>query len=135
MRQEVLTVPADQHGQPTYGPDLARTAWELVKRGARGTFHVVGPAYLSRLEWARLIAVQLGLPEGFIHGQSTAALGQRAPRPLRVRLDRNKLLTVLRRDPVRWPQVGVLQLANPAPAAQTTAPENNSTRAARVLVE
>src|SRR5205823_9227154 len=50
-----LVVPQDQYGQPTYSPDLARAALDLCRAGHRGTFHVVGPAHLSRLEFARLI--------------------------------------------------------------------------------
>jgi dTDP-4-dehydrorhamnose reductase len=68
---EQLFVPSDQHGQPTYGPDLARTARLLVQRGARGTYHVVGPQYLSRLAWARLIAETLHLPSQLIQGHPT----------------------------------------------------------------
>jgi dTDP-4-dehydrorhamnose reductase len=106
-RHEALTVPADQHGQPTYGPDLAQTAWELVRREARGIYHVVGPHYLTRLEWARMIARGLGLQPDLIQGRATSVLGARAPRPLHVRLDRQKLLDFLGRDPIRCPWDGI----------------------------
>jgi dTDP-4-dehydrorhamnose reductase len=104
---EALVVPSDQHGQPTFGPDLARTAIELADRGARGTFHVVGPRYLSRLAWARIIAERLGLPAERLKGRTTAELAPAAPRPLQVRLDRDKLLRFLGRDPIRAPEEGV----------------------------
>jgi dTDP-4-dehydrorhamnose reductase len=111
-RGEVLPVPADQHGQPTYGPDLARTALELAGRGVRGTYHVVGPEYLSRLAWARLIADGLQLPAHLLQGQPTSAMPLQAPRPLQVQLDRHKLLALLGRDPIRPPQDGVRRLAD-----------------------
>jgi dTDP-4-dehydrorhamnose reductase len=112
--QEVLTVPAGQHGQPTYGPDLARTALELVRRGAKGIYHVVGPQYLSRLAWAREIAEGLDLPAHRIQEQPASALRLWAPRPFRVRLDRQKLLLLLGRDPIRPPREGILGLVSPA---------------------
>ena len=104
---EPLIVPSDQHGQPTYGPDLARTARLLVERGARGTYHVVGPQYLSRLAWARLIAETLELPAGLIQGQPTAQHDLAAPRPRRVSLDRAKLPSFLGYDPIRPAQAGI----------------------------
>ena len=107
---EVVTVPADQHGQPTFGPDLARTALELAARGAAGTFHVVGPRYMTRGEWARLIAAGSGLPTHLIHDRPTLAPAGTAPRPLRVRLGRRKLLAFLGRDPIRSPRQGVRQM-------------------------
>ncbi len=101
---ELPVVPSDQHGQPTYGPDLARTARQLVELGARGTYHVVGPQYLSRLAWGRLIAETLDLPANLIQGQPTSQLDLAAPRPLHVSLDRTKLLSLLGYDPIRSPQ-------------------------------
>ena len=79
MSGERLRVPADQFGQPTYGPDLAAAALELVRRGAVGTFHVTGPELLSRLAFARLIAEVFGLDAGLIDGEPTPELGQAAP--------------------------------------------------------
>jgi len=104
---EPLVVPADQHGQPTFGPDLARTTHLLVERGARGTFHVVGPQYLSRLAWARMIAETMRLPINLIEGPPTSKIDLVAPRPLHIRLDRSKLLALLRQDPIRYPQEGI----------------------------
>jgi dTDP-4-dehydrorhamnose reductase len=104
---EPLIVPSDQHGQPTYGPDLARTARLLVERGARGTFHVVGPQYLSRLAWARLIAETLHLPVELIEDQPTSRFDLIAPRPLQIRLDRKKLLSFFGHDPIRPPQAAI----------------------------
>jgi dTDP-4-dehydrorhamnose reductase len=104
---ELVTISDDQHGQPTFGPDLACTARQLVQRGARSTFHVVGPQYLSRLAWARIIAETLHLPVDLIEGQPTSKLDLVAPRPLHIRLDRTKLLSFFAYDPIRYPQEGI----------------------------
>jgi dTDP-4-dehydrorhamnose reductase len=98
-----LVVPDDQCGQPTYSPDLARAALDLVRDGHRGTFHVVGPAHLSRLEFARLIATIFELDAGRIVGRPTADLAQAAPRPLRVCLSDEKVRAALGCPPIRRP--------------------------------
>jgi dTDP-4-dehydrorhamnose reductase len=107
---EELIVPSDQHGQPTYGPDLARTARQLVERGARDTFHVVGPEYLSRLAWARLIAETLNLPSDLIQGRRTSSIPFAACRPLNIHLERIKLPTVIGYDPIRSPQEALQEM-------------------------
>jgi dTDP-4-dehydrorhamnose reductase len=107
---ERLVVPTDQHGQPTFGPDLGRTARQLVSLGARGTYHVVGPQYLSRLQWARLIATTLHLPVDLIEGVPSSSLELAAPRPLHSRLARSKLISFLGHDPIRPPQHGIAEM-------------------------
>lgn len=102
-----LVVPSDQWGQPTFGPDLVAATCELVQRGAPGTYHVVGPRWLDRLTWARILAATLGLNAAQIEGRSTALLGGLAPRPLRVGLARAKLVATLGREPIREPMRGV----------------------------
>jgi dTDP-4-dehydrorhamnose reductase len=98
-----LVVSNDQYGQPTYGPDLARTAIDLVSLGARGTYHVVGPRSLTKFAWAQAIAHAMHLPTELIFGLPTSDLELRAPRPLHIALARGKMLRRLGRDPVRSP--------------------------------
>jgi dTDP-4-dehydrorhamnose reductase len=109
-RGERLVVPADQYGQPTYSPDLADAALDLVAAGRRGTFHAVGPAFLTRLAFAERIAAAFGLDAGLIRGVPTATLGQAAPRPLNIRLRRGKLQAALGRDPIRGPDAALAAL-------------------------
>jgi dTDP-4-dehydrorhamnose reductase len=109
-RGENLVVPADQYGQPTYSPDLADAAIELLAAGRRGTFHVVGPEHLTRQAFAERIATVFGLDAGLIRGVSTASLSQAAPRPLYIRLCRDKLQEALGRDPIRGPDAALAAL-------------------------
>lgn len=101
--EKPLVVSDDQYGQPTYGPDLARTAIDLVSLGARGTYHVVGRRSLSKLTWAQTIAQAMQLPRELIFGLPSTDLDVRAPRPLHIALAREKIVNYLGRDPVRSP--------------------------------
>jgi dTDP-4-dehydrorhamnose reductase len=107
---ETLAVPDDQHGSPTYGPDLAAAAVELVCRRASGTYHAVGPVQLSRLEFACLVARVFDLDERAIRGVPTASLPSGAPRPLRVALRRDRLLAALGSDPIRNPCAALIHM-------------------------
>jgi dTDP-4-dehydrorhamnose reductase len=75
--------PSDQVSSPSYGPDVARAAVVLAEAGASGLIHVVGPEVIDRVQFARAIAGAFGHDAGLIVGQSTAELGQGAPRPLK----------------------------------------------------
>lgn len=90
-RGEAVVVPADQWGSPTYTEDLACVTLFLVERGLTGTFHAVGPDFLDRPTLAGRICERFGLDAGKVLPKPTRELGQAAPRPLRVRLDCEKL--------------------------------------------
>jgi len=107
---ERLHVPHDQYGQPTYSVDLAETALALLKQNARGTFHTVGPAHVTRLDFARLIARTFDVNAALIDGIATASLGQPAPRPLFIQLRRDKLMAALGRDPIRSPEAALIAM-------------------------
>ena len=96
-RGEPYVVPDDQVITPTYVPDLAAAVLALAYAGAWGTFHVVGPRTLGRMDFARLAARAFALDEGLLDGRSSAAIGYRAARPLACGLDDAKLRTVLGR--------------------------------------
>ena len=107
---ERLQVPHDQYGQPTFSVDLAETALALLKQNARGTFHAVGPAHVTRLEFARLIARTFNVNAALIDGIATASLGQPAPRPLFIQLRGDKLIRALGRDPIRSPEAALIAM-------------------------
>jgi len=121
--QELLA-PRDQFGQPTYSVDLADTAVAMAERGLRGTFHAVGPAQVTRLQFAQLIARVFGLDGKLIRGVDTpvgravssphAPAAGAAPRPLHVALRRDKLVNALGRDPIRNPEAALLEMRDGA---------------------
>lgn len=83
---EAVRVPNDQWGTPTYVRDIARAVQRLVESGASGVWHVAGPDFLPRHEFAFRICRHFGLDSSLIAPTPTHALGQRAPRPLRAGL-------------------------------------------------
>jgi dTDP-4-dehydrorhamnose reductase len=56
-----------------------------------GTFHATGPEFVDRASLARLICEEFSLDENRIVPTPTRELGQAAPRPLKVRLECEKL--------------------------------------------
>lgn len=88
---ERMRVPRDQVSTPTYGPDLGEAIAQLVDGGASGVVNVVGPDLLDRHELACRAARALGLPGELLEPVETAALGQRARRPLRAGLRTDRL--------------------------------------------
>ena len=85
-----LVCPSDQRSSPSYGPDVARAAVLLVEAGRSGLVHIAGPEVLDRLAFSVALADAFGLDRGLLSGQTTAALGQGAARPLQggLRIDR-----------------------------------------------
>ncbi|MFO0935468.1 MAG: NAD(P)-dependent oxidoreductase [Gemmataceae bacterium] len=110
LRGETFTVANDQFGQPTYGPDLADAALELLIANANGTFHVVGPDRHSKFTFARLIAHVFGLDSHLIHGVPSNQLKQDAPRPKNVWLSGYKLTQAIGPHAVRRAGQGLREL-------------------------
>ncbi len=97
---ERMRVPADQRSSPTYAPDLGAALAALCEPGiparlaglpAPQVLNVVGPEVLDRHTFAVRAARALGLDPGLLDAVDTAALGQRAPRPLRAGLRTDRL--------------------------------------------
>ena len=79
---QVLRVPFDQVGSPTYAPNLAQAVIELSLKDAQGVYHLVGPKRVNRYEFACEAARVFGLDETLIQRVATAELNQKASRPL-----------------------------------------------------
>jgi dTDP-4-dehydrorhamnose reductase len=60
-RHEPLRVVADELGNPTWAPDLARGIAAAVSAGLRGMLHLAGEPATSRYDWAAQVLA--GLPE------------------------------------------------------------------------
>jgi len=103
---ERMRVPDDQVSSPTCNVDLAAASVELAERGIGGVYHVAGPEVLDRHAFARLACREFGLDEAMLTPVATAALGQRARRPLRagLRIDRARAVLAA---PLRGPEEGL----------------------------
>jgi dTDP-4-dehydrorhamnose reductase len=88
---EVVAVPPDQWGTPTYTDDLAEATRLLVERGYIGTFHAVGPEMIDRVSLARRACAHFGLDGDRVVPTPARELGQLAIRPQRVQLDCGRL--------------------------------------------
>lgn len=87
---------ADRDFQPTFAPDLAEAAVELVKTRHAGIVHVVGPDRHTEFTFARLACHILGHDTDLV--QPTAGMSDR---PARVHLDRFQLRGLLGPNIVR----------------------------------
>jgi dTDP-4-dehydrorhamnose reductase len=95
-----ITVPGDQFGSPTWAEFLADASVRLLERGVGGVVNVAGRDTVARADFARaLVRVFGGAPEKVI-AVSTAALKQKAPRPLRCGLRTEKLQALLGEPPI-----------------------------------
>lgn len=77
-----MRVPDDQIGNPTYAPELARTAVDIVEQQLTGVFNIVGSERTSRFEFACEAARRFRLNVHLLQPVATSDLGQAAARPL-----------------------------------------------------
>lgn len=87
-----VRIVTDQWGNPTLAEDLALALWKLAEGGRTGLYHVVGPEWNSRFQWAQAIAAFHGLDASLINPCATADLNQAARRPLKGGLRIDKLV-------------------------------------------
>jgi len=113
---EPMRAPADQISSPTYNVDLAAASVELAERELCGVYHIAGPDILDRHAFARLVCRVFGLNEGSLAPVSTAALGQKAARPLRAGLRIDRARATLK-SPLRGPEEGLLAMRKALDAA------------------
>lgn len=83
---EPLDVPVQQIGTPAYAPNLAEALRELMERGCRGTYHLVGNDRMNRYEFSLLLAGVFGLDRSLIVPRATATGPGATKRPLDVGL-------------------------------------------------
>lgn len=67
---------------PTYVPDLAQAALDLLIDGERGLWHLANPGAITWVALARLLAMHEQLPVEHIEARPTSQLGLPASRPL-----------------------------------------------------
>ena len=84
-----FNAPSFLWGNPTYVGDLAEAIIELLFSGVRGIFHVVGPSYVNRFDWARQACGIFGLNAALLNEIKEPA-AKMIPRPLKSRLNTDK---------------------------------------------
>ena len=95
-----LRVFADQWGNPTYVPDLARTLVELCRAEASGLFHMGGATFMTRHDLALALADFFGLDSALVLPVPTGEAGLKAERPLRSGLTTDTVEAILGRRPL-----------------------------------
>jgi dTDP-4-dehydrorhamnose reductase len=82
-----LRLYTDQHRTPIDTLSIADGVGLLLRKNARGLFHLGGPERISRHEMGRRVALALGLPTELIEPVAQAEHYTGAPRPADVSLD------------------------------------------------
>ncbi|AFO59137.1 MULTISPECIES: SDR family oxidoreductase [unclassified Natrinema] len=72
---------SDWHNTPVYVPDCNDALIALLEAGKTGVFHLSGPDYVSRDEWAKEIAWMFGYDPGLIETSSSSDADLPAARP------------------------------------------------------
>ena len=72
----------DAFVSPTYVPDLANAALDLLLDGEHGIWHLVNDGSVTWAELARAAVAQRGLDPALVEGCPTAVFSLAAPRPL-----------------------------------------------------
>lgn len=86
----------DQVSTPSYGPNLAEAAVELLERGATGLWNVAGADTLDRHAFGLKIAARFGIDPSRMTPVPIRDAAPRAPRPLRAGLRIDKARAFLR---------------------------------------
>lgn len=102
-----MLAPTDQLATPTYNADLAAAAIALVARKQTGLFHVAGPDFLSRYDFAIAACKILNLPTATLQPITTPELAQKAARPLLGGLAIGKLQSILGPNCMRSIETGI----------------------------
>lgn len=78
-----FTVVNDQYSNPTLIDDLGYLVEKIIRNRSKGMFHAGGADWVSRFDFAKMIAKVFREDESFIVPISTTELGQTALRPMR----------------------------------------------------
>jgi dTDP-4-dehydrorhamnose reductase len=90
-RNESVPLFTDQWISPSYVPEVARIAFDLLDRRAEGIFHVASKGCLSRLEIGQAVCQTFRLPEALLKPTRLSDMHLKAPRPPRTCLATAKI--------------------------------------------
>lgn len=113
---EIIHVPVDQIGTPTFARDLARASLFLTLNESRGIFHVAGPDLLSRYEFSLIACEIFDLNPDLVVPQASNQLDQPARRPLKLGLLIDKLDATVGKKIMSSVKRGLKELKNSLPA-------------------
>jgi len=85
-----VNIVTDQYNTPTLVDDLAIGIKQLIQKSAYGVYNLSGAEFLSRYDFARLLANAAGFSSELIHPVTTDFLMQNAPRPVKAGLTIDK---------------------------------------------
>ncbi|MCP5104417.1 MAG: SDR family oxidoreductase [bacterium] len=91
--KDSIKVPSFLFGNPTYAGDLAGGIMDLLEKKNYGLYHIVGPGYINRYDWAVKCIGMAGLTGKTIEKLETPPANM-VPRPLLSHLDTAKFRTV-----------------------------------------
>jgi dTDP-4-dehydrorhamnose reductase len=82
-REKPVRVVDDQYGSPTLVDDLAYGILKIITFNREGVYHIAGPEWINRYEFAVKLAKTFSFDKKLIAPVKTLLLKQPAPRPLR----------------------------------------------------
>ena len=90
-----INVVDDQINNPTWAQSMAKIIGLCVEKEISGIYHWGDAEFVSRYEFAKMIAKHYNLETELINPKSTEELGQVAPRPLKSGLLSDRIVEVL----------------------------------------
>lgn len=99
--REILKVVCDQHGSPTYTPDLAQGIADLTGTGIYGTYHYTNTGTTTWYSFARKIIEIAGLKTK-VEPCSTSDFPRPARRPANSAMDPLPMTQILKYSPPSW---------------------------------
>jgi dTDP-4-dehydrorhamnose reductase len=87
--QDTIKVPSFLFGTPTYVGDLVEGIMDLIFQEHFGLYHIVGPGYINRYDWAMKCLQMTGI-EGKVIEEIKNPPENMVPRPLLSHLDNGK---------------------------------------------
>lgn len=87
--QDSMKVPGFLFGNPTHAGDLAAGIMDLLENNHYGLYHIVGPGYINRCDWAAKFVEMAGLTGKTLEKITVPPAGM-VPRPLTSNLDTAK---------------------------------------------
>ncbi len=93
-----MKVPTDQFGSPSYNKSIARALLELGPHDLQGVLNISSDSFMSRHDFALLIAQVFELDDKLIIPVTTPELNQAAVRPMKAGLLINKAKSILKTE-------------------------------------